>query len=241
MYYIMHIITIHEMSSFDALFVCPIAIALLAFVFSFCSSRSNFATYTMFANAIKSTIWSVSVKSVRGVNVTRTLATYKSSTGLVGLAVDPNGRETLQDLAATVLSSVKVHTMCPFSLSHMVLFLKSSEKEVTDFVGDCFLLQKIPEHSEYRKNVEKWFTYIAKVADEKKEVQYCACHAQKANLPPFFTVSVPSFVLLSLQHCPLKILEIENELDLGQIEEVITMGKDELELIDYYYGTAAPQ
>ncbi len=35
-------------------------------------------------------------------------ATYKTSTGLVGLAVDPNGRETLNALAHKVLSSVKV-------------------------------------------------------------------------------------------------------------------------------------
>lgn len=71
-------------------------------------------TNIMFANAVKTTFRSVNVKAMRGANVTRTLATYKSSTGLVGLAVDPNGRETLQDLAATVLSSVKVHTMIQF-------------------------------------------------------------------------------------------------------------------------------
>ena len=41
-------------------------------------------------------------------SASRRFATYKSSTGLVGLAVDPNGRETLQDLAAQILSSVKV-------------------------------------------------------------------------------------------------------------------------------------
>lgn len=34
--------------------------------------------------------------------------TYKTSTGLVGLAVDKNGRETLIDLSAQVLESVKV-------------------------------------------------------------------------------------------------------------------------------------
>lgn len=31
-------------------------------------------------------------------------------------------------------------------------------------------------------------------------------------------------------------MDIEREIDLGQIEEVIEMAKDELELIDYYYG-----
>lgn len=36
------------------------------------------------------------------------MATYKTSTGLVGLAVDPNGRETLNALSQKVLDSVKV-------------------------------------------------------------------------------------------------------------------------------------
>lgn len=34
--------------------------------------------------------------------------TYKESTGLVGLAVDPNGRENLQKISAEILSSVQV-------------------------------------------------------------------------------------------------------------------------------------
>lgn len=33
-----------------------------------------------------------------------------------------------------------------------------------------------------------------------------------------------------------KIKEIEDEIDLGQIEQVIEMAKDELKLVDYYYG-----
>jgi len=36
----------------------------------------------------------------------RSLATYKTSTGLVGLAVDPNGKETLLKLSEEVLESV---------------------------------------------------------------------------------------------------------------------------------------
>ena len=35
-------------------------------------------------------------------------ATYKTSTGLVGLAVDPNGRATLQAISEQILQSVKV-------------------------------------------------------------------------------------------------------------------------------------
>lgn len=38
----------------------------------------------------------------------RNFATYKSSTGLVGLAVDPNGGETLNKLAEQILTTVKV-------------------------------------------------------------------------------------------------------------------------------------
>eukprot|EP01039_Chlorochromonas_danica_P007147 gene7148-7900_t len=102
------------------------------------------------------------------VNVTanRFLATYKTSTGLAGLSVDPHGRETLQNLSDTILSRV----------------------------------QKIPETSQYRIDVEKWFSFIKKVTTEKDDVK-----------------------------------AIENEIDRGQIEEVIQMAKDELELIDYYH------
>jgi hypothetical protein len=35
----------------------------------------------------------------------------------------------------------------------------------------------------------------------------------------------------------LQIKAIEKEIDLGQIEEVIAMAKDERELVDYYFGT----
>jgi hypothetical protein len=38
----------------------------------------------------------------------RSFGTYKTSTGLVGLAVDKNGRETLLDLSGQILESVKV-------------------------------------------------------------------------------------------------------------------------------------
>ena len=38
----------------------------------------------------------------------KSFGTYKTSTGLVGLEVDPNGRENLLKLSAKVLDSVKV-------------------------------------------------------------------------------------------------------------------------------------
>ena len=37
----------------------------------------------------------------------RMMGTYKTSTGLVGLAVDPNGKETLLELSEDVVESVK--------------------------------------------------------------------------------------------------------------------------------------
>jgi hypothetical protein len=43
-------------------------------------------------------------------------ATYKTSTGLVGLKVDVNGRENLAQISAQVLSRVKV------SVEHALLF-----------------------------------------------------------------------------------------------------------------------
>eukprot|EP00429_Kryptoperidinium_foliaceum_P127025 CAMPEP_0176332424 /NCGR_PEP_ID=MMETSP0121_2-20121125/77065_1 /TAXON_ID=160619 /ORGANISM="Kryptoperidinium foliaceum, Strain CCMP 1326" /LENGTH=158 /DNA_ID=CAMNT_0017675313 /DNA_START=15 /DNA_END=491 /DNA_ORIENTATION=- len=119
----------------------------------------------MFAKAVKQATRSVVKVSDFSV-ASRKFATYKSSTGLVGLAVDPNGRETLQALSAEVLASVK----------------------------------KIPEDAHYRTMVEQWFTYISKVVNENEDIR-----------------------------------KIEDEIDLGQIEEVILMAKDELKLIDYYY------
>ncbi len=90
----------------------------------------------------------------------RSLGTYKTSTGLVGLAVDPNGRETLLNISSTVLKSVSVssHISKPgfnFSFSSNLNFL---------------FTQRIPEESQYRKDVEKWFSYINKVANEKNDV-----------------------------------------------------------------------
>lgn len=98
----------------------------------------------------------------------RGFSTYKTSTGLVGLAVDPNARSNLLQLSETVLSAV----------------------------------QKIPSSSQYRVDVEKWFQFIHKTATAVSDVK-----------------------------------AIEDEVGLGQIEEVMEMAKRELELIDYYHGT----
>ena len=98
----------------------------------------------------------------------RCLSTYKTSTGLVGLAVDPNARVNLIPLSGEVLSAVK----------------------------------KIPADSQYRIDVEKWFSYIQRTATDLTDVK-----------------------------------AIEDEIGLGQIEEVMEMGKTELELIDIYHGS----
>lgn len=64
----------------------------------------------MFSSACKNAVYSIArVGAAKRISmVPRSFATYKSSTGLVGLEVDPNGKETLQALCADVLSSVKV-------------------------------------------------------------------------------------------------------------------------------------
>ena len=109
----------------------------------------------------KSNKWNFGVS-----NSVRNLATYKTSTGLVGLEVDPEGKTTLLNLSGDVLESVK----------------------------------KIPEHSEYRKNVEKWFNYISTECSKTDDIK-----------------------------------AIEDSMEIGQIEEVIEMAKDELKLVDFYY------
>ena len=94
------------------------------------------------------------------------LGTYKSTTGLVGLEVDPDGKQTLEQLANDILLNV----------------------------------QKIPSTSQYRINTEKWFKYIKKVLAGSDDYRV-----------------------------------IEEEIGVGQIEEVIEMAKNELELVEYYY------
>lgn len=77
-----------------------VSVGLLSIVFvSFVSSTRK----KMFRLVTKQTVRSVAT-SFKSAN----FATYKTSTGLVGLAVDPNGRENLNALANKVLSSIQV-------------------------------------------------------------------------------------------------------------------------------------
>lgn len=57
----------------------------------------------------------------------------------------------------------------------------------------------MPKGNQYRVNVEKWFTYMKKVANDTSDIR-----------------------------------KIEDEIAVGQIEEILTMAADELELIDTY-------
>jgi len=86
--------------------------------------------------------------------------------GIVGLKVDPNGRENLLSISKNVLDAVK----------------------------------KIPATAAYRTTVEQWFNFITKTAQKHTDIK-----------------------------------KIEDEIGLGQIEEVIEMAKDELELVHYYH------
>jgi hypothetical protein len=53
-------------------------------------------------------IRAISRSSFLRIGSVRSASTYKTSTGLVGLAVDVNGASTLFDISQTVLNSVKV-------------------------------------------------------------------------------------------------------------------------------------
>jgi hypothetical protein len=63
----------------------------------------------------------------------RSFATYKTSTGLVGLAVDPNGRETLLNISNEILDSIKVERVFEsFILLNFVLQFLS--RQTGDFL-----------------------------------------------------------------------------------------------------------
>jgi hypothetical protein len=59
----------------------------------------------MFRNILKSP---TKIPHFFSKTVPKQFATYKSSTGLVGLAVDPDGINTLKKLSAEILTSVQV-------------------------------------------------------------------------------------------------------------------------------------
>jgi hypothetical protein len=47
-------------------------------------------------------------KAAKAAPIGRSFATYKTSTGLVGLAVDVNGRDTLLELSSKIKEAVQV-------------------------------------------------------------------------------------------------------------------------------------
>ncbi|CAM9210160.1 unnamed protein product [Laminaria digitata] len=89
----------------------------------------------------------------------------KTSTGLVGLAVDVNGRANFIAMQRQILAKIKI----------------------------------IPEHAQYRKDVEAISNYRLKLATETEDEE-----------------------------------AIEDEINHGQLEELIMDGKNELKLIDKY-------
>ncbi len=140
----------------------------------------------------------------------RNFATYKTTTGLVGLAVDPESRATILALSAQVLSSVKVfYTSIVIDCSLPILFVKCD--------------QKIPETAQYRVDVEKWFNFITKTALATEDVYY------------FISSSKSVITSVDLLHFS-QDKQIEDEIGLGQLEEVACMAREELWLVDYYYG-----
>ena len=174
-----------------------------------------------------------------GATAGRNLATYKSSTGLVGLAVDPNGRETLSKLSGEVLCALQVCLDMWFGLfkNGNVVCSKNS---CCNLQCACSFQQKIPDHSDYRKSTEQWFNFIQKVTAEKENVSlkvckvlFLNCSAIKIRLRSWFSVTVYYYEFTNNS----QIIDIEKEIDLGQIEEVIEMAKAELNVVNYYFGT----
>jgi hypothetical protein len=99
----------------------------------------------------------------------RTLSTYKTSTGLVGLDVDPNGRENLLKISSQILSAVQVDLRSDKCQSYWdILFIMSPTDTISD--TEFLLPQKIPADNGYRVNVEKWYNFITKSANASHDV-----------------------------------------------------------------------
>lgn len=97
---------------------------------------------------------------------------YKTSTGLVGLAVDKNGRETLLSLSAQCLESVKVKyyllQLYPSFPNYIHIFLLCFSNSL---LHHAINLQKIPATSAYRSDVEKWCNFFTKVATNNGDIK----------------------------------------------------------------------
>jgi hypothetical protein len=104
-------------------------------------TRINFSLLQNFLNMLR--IQSFASKGVAvGAKFMRPVpkcqfGTYKTSTGLVGLAVDPNGDETLKNLSTQVLTSVQVNLdsfMVPlrrrFLLIYFYFFCREFQQKV---------------------------------------------------------------------------------------------------------------
>ena len=98
-------------------------------------------------------------------------STYKTTTGLVGLAVDTNARNTILQLTDTCLKSVQVriNVICLWPIFSFVslfpihLSLSSYRTVLWCLYGvDVDIMQRAPAHSGYRIKVEEWMHFIDK-------------------------------------------------------------------------------
>ena len=139
---------------------------------------------------------------------TANFATYKTTTGLAGLPVDENGKETILKLSADVLQAVKVGAFVfnfhwTFPLSTNCLIRKFRRQ-----VSTGLMLRNGSISSQGRPAAQTMYVYI---------------HILLAPL-------------LYIYSYFFQVKAIEDEIGIGQIEEIIDIAKDELELIDYYHG-----
>lgn len=125
----------------------------------------------------------------------RSFATYKTSTGLVGLAVDPNGRQNLLDISNEILENIKVRDrdcrLCNYSTKFRIsIFVHGVECFSVQCVSthhNCLyriilkwmylFRQKFPDESVYKTHVTKWYTYFAKTCMENEDVSFDVFHS----------------------------------------------------------------
>jgi ETC complex I subunit conserved region len=106
-------------------------------------------------------------KAISVCSASRGLSTYKTSTGLVGLAVDLNGRQTLLDVTAQTLDALKVSRSAILSAS--IWFCKVLNPSM--LTPPSPRAQRIPATSAYRTDVEKWCNFFTKVASSTNDIK----------------------------------------------------------------------
>ena len=83
----------------------------------------------MFSRSVRQITWTCAKNQLckgqmlKPTFVVRNLGTYKTSTGLVGLAVDPDGKNTLLKLSTDIIESVKVLYDLLFSQTNCTIII----------------------------------------------------------------------------------------------------------------------